>query len=321
MNESKLRELYSNRGVSATATDAAIQVCQQFGKAMQKQGVSFETVTVDFIKSYIKNLIEHGENDLGTLVALARYFLMIGRNEIYVYFTSLVGGRGVIENITERVAKSQGIEVAETLKERTGKLPLGTDPEQQPEFTANFMEELKKLVPAEQIGCVMAGNNHGIPREAFLKDKLRFEELGSLDEFLVEFHKRKVAELQEHCDNGTVWYEQTITQEVVDFVAGNQELLSAVREGDTLYITKIPYDPATYLHLTDPKMIRYYACHCPFVREAILKGEPQIPGEWCNCSAGFEKFPFDVILDRDHKAKGIASALKGDPLCRFAIQL
>ena len=146
MNESKLRELYSNRGVSATATDAAIQVCQQFGKAMQKQGVSFETVTVDFIKSYIKNLIEHGENDLGTLVALARYFLMIGRNEIYVYFTSLVGGRGVIENITERVAKSQGIEVAETLKERTGKLPLGTDPEDQPEFTANFMEELKKTM-------------------------------------------------------------------------------------------------------------------------------------------------------------------------------
>lgn len=84
MNESKLRELYSKRGVSATATDAAIQACQQFEKAMQKQGVSFETVTVDFIRSYIKNLSEHGENDLTTLVALARYFLLIGRNEIYV---------------------------------------------------------------------------------------------------------------------------------------------------------------------------------------------------------------------------------------------
>ena len=321
MNESGLRDLYKKRGSSPAATDAAIEACLQFERTMQKQDLSFETVTVDFIRSYIKNLIDKGENDLGTLIALARYFFIIGQNENYVYFTSLVGGRGVIENITERVAKFEGAEVAATLKGKTGKLPLGTDPEDQPEFTAHFMEELKKLVPTERIGCIMAGNNHGIPREAFQKDKERYEQMGSLDEFLADFHKRKVSELQEHCDNGTVWYEQTITQEVVDFVAGNQEILSAVREGDTLYITKIPYDPATYLQLTDPKMIRYYACHCPFVREAILKGEPQIPGEWCNCSAGFEKFPFDVILDKEHKAKVLASALKGDFLCRFAIQL
>lgn len=321
MNESILKELYQKRGVPTASIDAAIQACIMFEAAMQEATLSFETVTVGFIRGYIKKLIDQGENELGTIVALARYFLLIGRNEIYVYFTSLVGGRGVIENITERVANSQGREVADVLKERIGVLPLGTDPEEQPEFTAHFMEELKKLVPAEQINCIMAGNNHGIPREAFLKDKERYEELGSLDEFLVDFHKRKVAELQEHCDNGTVWYEQTITQEVVDFVAANQEILSAVREGDTLYITKIPYDPSTYLQLTDPKMIRFYACHCPFVREAILKGEPHIPEEWCHCSAGFEKFPFDVILGKDHQAKVIASALKGDSLCRFAVQL
>lgn len=321
MNESILRELYKKRGSSPAIIEAAIQACLQFEKAMQKQDLSFETVTVGFIRPYIKNLINKGENELGTLVALARYFLLIGQNENYLYFTSLVGGRGVIENITERVAIFEGAATAATLKEQTGKLPLGTDPEDQPEFTTHFMKELKKLVPTERIGCIMAGNNHSIPREAYLKDKERYEKMGSLDEFLADFHKRKVAELQEHCDNGTVWYEQTITQEVVDFVAGNQEILSAVREGDILYITKIPYDPATYLHLSDPKMIRYYACHCPFVREAILKGEPQIPGEWCNCSAGFEKFPFDVILDKEHKAKVLASALKGDFLCRFAIQL
>ena len=82
MNESILKELYQKRGVPTASIDAAIQACIMFEAAMQEATLSFETVTVGFIRNYMKKLINQGENDLGTIVALARYFLLIGRNEI-----------------------------------------------------------------------------------------------------------------------------------------------------------------------------------------------------------------------------------------------
>ncbi|MEZ4509167.1 MAG: hypothetical protein R2912_08180 [Eubacteriales bacterium] len=42
-----------------------------------------------------------------------------------------------------------------------------------------------------------------------------------MDEFARKA-RQQVATLQEHCDTNTVWFEQIITQDVVDFVAANQ---------------------------------------------------------------------------------------------------
>ena len=115
--------------------------------------------------------------------------------------------------------------------------------------------------------------------------------------------------------------EQIITQRVVDLVAKNPEILSAVRRGDTLYVTKIPYDPDAYLATNDSRYRRYYACHCPFVREAILRGETDISANWCYCSGGFVKYPYEVILGKELKVDLLQSVLKGDSVCRFAIHL
>ena len=84
---------------------------------------------------------------------------------------------------------------------------------------------------------------------------------------------------------------------------------------------RIPYDPARYLAETDETMRRYYACHCPFVREAILRGEIDISANWCYCSGGFVKYPYEVILGRELRVDLLQSVLKGDSICRFAIHL
>jgi len=43
--------------------------------------------------------------------------------------------------------------------------------------------------------------------------------------------------------------------------------------------------------------------------------------KWCYCSGGFAKFPFEVIFDRELTVKVISSPLKGDNICRFAIDI
>jgi hypothetical protein len=108
---------------------------------------------------------------------------------------------------------------------------------------------------------------------------------------------------------------------VIEYVKGNQEILSAVRRGNYLYVTKIPYDPGKWLEEDDPVRKRYLACHCPLARESILSGDVKIPGDWCYCSGGFQKRMFDVLFNEFTEVELLESVLAGDDRCRFRIRL
>jgi predicted hydrocarbon binding protein len=320
MNEAVLTGHYQKRGFSQEVTQQAIQFVRALETHLQAAGSSLETASVDEIRTYIRLLMKQEGFSLEHLLALARYFYLTGRNEIYIYFTSLLGGEGVVESISERLAESVGASKAERVLEGLSIRLSAANPLTFP-LSPRLYGALESNLPEETVQCVLAGNNHGIPAAAFEEAKTLFSASASMDEFLLAYHKKQVAELQHHCDTNTVWYEQSITQEVVDFVSANQEIQSAVREGDVLYTTKIPYDPAQYLAETDPVKKRYYACHCPFVREAILAGSPAVSENWCYCSGGFVKYPYKVILGRPLRVKMLQSVLRGDPVCRFAIDI
>ena len=318
MNESLLEAYYQKRGFSENELKEALNVIKTAESHFADKEMTFGSATVDDVRAYVH---EMRPLELNALLAMARYFYLIGQNEIYIYFTALLGGRGVLENIISSLEACEGKEVSDRILEGFELPPLGTEPTELPRFTAQFVTQLEANLPEAVLHKVLAGNNHGIPEDAFLKEKEIYEAAESLDAYLADYQRRQIQVLQEHCDQKKVWFEQTITQEVVDFAASNQEIMSAVRVGNTLYATKIPYDSVHYLQETDPKMKRYYACHCPFAREAILDDAVQISPNWCYCSGGFAKFPYDVILGRPLRVELIDSVLKGDDLCRFAVHL
>ena len=80
-------------------------------------------------------------------------------------------------------------------------------------------------------------------------------------------------------------------------------------------------DIKNFLEVNDPILKKYYACHCTFVRENIKNNTADIPKEWCNCSGGFAKFPFEVILDQPLNVTLLNTPLDGDNYCRFEIDL
>lgn len=321
MNRSVLRAHYEKRGFTSQQADEAVSAVAALEDWLREQSLLLESAPIPSIRAYIRLLIQQGRNTLDTLLALARYFYLTGRSDVYVYFTSLLGGVGVIESIREKLGALESPQTAQELIDSLPRPQLGADPAEYPAFTRALMEQLEQHLPLETVRCALAGNHHQIPASAFEEEKALYEASASMDDFLHAQHEKQVAVLQRHCDTNTVWYEQIITQDVVDFVAANQEIQSAVRSGDTLYTTKIPYDPARYLAETDETKRRYYACHCPFVREAILRGEQDISGNWCYCSGGFVKHPYEVILGRPLRVELLQSALLGDPICRFAIHL
>lgn len=266
-------------------------------------------------------LVEEERSEVPNFVILMRYFRLIDRKDLFIHLTKYTGMLGVMDNIIKRLV---GLKGQETADEILGdfKVPyLGVHPEQLPVYVNQLMELLDGNLLPEQTEQVLAGNNHSVPRETQLPEKVEYENSQSLKTYLAERHARKVQELEQHLKENKVWYEQIITQEVVDFVKGNQEVLSGVLQDDKIYVTKIPYDTLAYLNETSDIMKKYYGCHCPFAREAIKAGNLDISGRFCYCSAGFAKFPFEVIFDQKLKVKVLESILMGSNICRFEIDL
>jgi len=313
-------DYYEKRGFSDDAIEAGVRALTRAEGMLMRQGTALDKANQAQVRILLDQWIEDQHNDPDAILALARYFYLTQRNDLYVYFASLTGGMGVIETIKERFNEIMDPLTATSVLD-VPQPPLGSDPSKVPDFTQKFMTQLEKVATSDQTHQILCGNNHGLSKAAFAKEKEIYEASPSMEAYLKGLHQRKVQELQDHCDQNKVWFEQKITQEAVDFVASNQELLSAVHQNGILYLTKIPYDPSNYLKETDPLKRCYLACHCPFVREAILKGKPVVSSAWCSCSAGFEKFHFESILDRTLDVQVLQSVLKGDPICRFAIKL
>jgi hypothetical protein len=135
------------------------------------------------------------------------------------------------------------------------------------------------------------------------------------------YHARQVAVLERHAADGELWFEQRITRQVVDFVRGSPEILGAVREGDFLMTTKIPYDPDRYLSSKDPLERRRLACHCPLAASSIKAEGAGVPASWCACSAGYEKALFDAVFGEETEVRVLESVLGGAERCRFAVRI
>lgn len=320
MREEEYVEFLRTRKQSEESIGSAVEYVREFEGYLAEAGLSLDSFTVSDLKGYASRLIENRKNSMERFLALARYAYMAGLNEVFVYFTAMLGGREVLPSISERLTSLAGGETRDGVFEDIELPPLGSPPEEFPEVTSRLLGRLQEL-GVETCRSVLAYNHHGIPREHFDKHKVWLKEAGDIDGFLKKIHQEAIAELERYMNEGKVWYEQEITPEVVEFVRGNQEVLSAVRDGDYLYITKIPYSPKDWLKESDSTMKRYHACHCPLARAAIIMGGPDIPSDWCYCSGGYQKLMFDVVFGESTEVEVLESVLAGDARCRFRVRI
>lgn len=320
MKEKEFRAYLEGRKQPEASIVAAVAYVREFETYLGGLGRELDEATVEVVKAYVLELIAEGANTMERFLALARYAYATGLNEVYIYFTRILEGLDVLESISERLETLAGKDARKKVFADIELPPLGAPPEAYPPVTAELMRRLRQL-GAGTCRQVLAGNHHRIPVEGFARHKAWLEEAGSLDAFLKRVHDEAVAELELHLNEGKVWYEQVITPEIVEFVRADQEVLSAVREGEYLYKTKFPYAPGEWLNEEDPVRRRYFACHCPLAREAIIRGEPDIPLDWCYCSGGYGKLMFDVVFGQPTEVEVLESVLAGDDRCRFRIRI
>lgn len=282
---------------------------------------TLEDLDEDELDMVIRYLVFTNQNTIESFVILMRYYKAIGHHDLFIHLTKYTGAIGVVESILKKLERVAGKERFEHLVQKIDIPVLGTDLHDITVFTKEFIEILEINLSDSELRRVLADNHHQIPKEAFMEEKIYYEAAPTLEAYLKDLHERKVKELTKFMEEKRVWFEQEITQDVIDYVKANQEIMSAVLKDETLYITKIPYDTKKYLESQNDDDQAYYLCHCPFAREALRHKEFKISANWCYCSGGFTKFPFDVIFDQELNIDMLESALRKDGSCRFKIDL
>jgi hypothetical protein len=104
---------------------------------------------------------------------------------------------------------------------------------------------------------------------------------------------------------------------LLDAMHGKVFLLRPTREGDIVYVTKVPRFPEEHRRAETAEAKKYYFCHCDHAR--AVHGEISLT--YCYCGAGWCKRIWEGVLERPVRVDIVESVLQGDDVCRFAVHL
>ncbi|MCW3993226.1 MAG: hypothetical protein NWE85_01495 [Candidatus Bathyarchaeota archaeon] len=201
-----------------------------------------------------------------------------------------------IERFTESIDHFAGETVRKEVMEASGKLRSGSSPARKAEWIRKAMDKLEASVDKETIKKIMIATcPHTYPKRRIQKLKERYKKLGNIDK-LLEIMRN------DRSYKGASYYDYPI------------------RKGNTIYMTKVPYDPKTHKDAKTRQEEQLAYCHCPWIKAAITANEKVTP-LFCYCSASWDKQLLEGILEKSVKAELVKCLLRGDDCCTHAFHL
>ena len=318
MDREGFRTLLKTRNLTEEKIVAAIAIAERFEAYLAASTNQPVSVT---ILAFCKALIQEQQNTYDNLLTLARYGRFTRNDEIYVAALELLDGAEAQPNLYQRVAEIFGEAIRDEVFDGIGIAPLGTPSIEKPFYMFPVIDRLVQKVSLPELEKLLSDCLRDLPDIYYKNERRKYKNSRNIDHYLQKRHRSFVREIRKCQQEGRLFFSQEITDEVVEFVKNNQEIESGVREGNIVYVTKIPYNAKLYLAECDPTLKRYYACHCPWAREAIKNGGLHLNPVFCNCSGGFTKKPLEIVLGQKLQVELLESVLQGDLRCRFAIHL
>ena len=322
MDEEGFREFCAKRKLDEKTIRVHIGMVREFKAFLNRKDRNrkLSSATADDLQGFVEQLMKNDMNTWENLLGLIRYGRFAGNRQVEIALLELLDGSDVLENLSETMKQTLGEDKRNEILEGITLPALGTHSKDKPEVTKEFMERMETKLGEEKSKEILLSGPHAGPKEEYLPERKTFLASKNIDDFLKKRHREYVDSLEKHMKEKTLYFTQEIDEEVLDYVRNTPTCQNGVRDGDTIYVTKIPYMAKKYLHEKDEKKKRYYYCHCPWVREAILS-DLKVSPNFCYCSAAFEKRPWDVIFDQPVRADVVETVLKGDLICKFAIHI
>ena len=273
MKIEEYREYLKEQDIPADAIEEHMAIIGDFVKFLTDPGLkeTIATAGKEEVERFARKLIAEGLNTLENFSLLCDYTNWLGHRQLYVALIEVMDCHNALEVLADKIEERHGQEMlhrifCEALP------PLGTDEKERCAYTRTMMEHMAQQITPKETRDAWFQVQHGIPAEVWQKsdlaDKEKYQQCGkNIDKFLdLKRRERNTLLTRLHGEN-KLWHTIEITDEVLEFVKSDPEMEGGRREGNKIYITKIPYNTVRYLHETDAKMKRYYACHCPLVRK------------------------------------------------------
>ena len=297
------------------------KMVERFEEFLKQFGKTLETATKMEFTKFSKILIDEMANTYLNYAAISRYAYFVKNMDLYLPVLAIFDGGEVMNVLHERLGEHVGEEKRDEILPKEKLPPLGMPDSEKMKVTREVVKQMERILDPVDCKKILADVAHGLPRDFRKGEREKFLKAGSIDEYLKQKRENAIAELEKHRDDGSLFYNQYISDEVVKFVKSRPDVLSGERRGNTIYHTKIPFMVQEFLEETDEKMKRYYACHCAWARESILDDDVDVSTNFCHCSGGFTKQPWEAALDQPLEYDMVKSVLKGDDECSFVIHL
>lgn len=316
-------QLLQTRRLSQEQIEQSIAVVEGFEAYLggRQPASSLERASAEEALAYVSLLTSEGRNSFLELAAVGRYGYLCKNYPVYVAILELLDGSEALEGMHRRVGDVLGEAGQRAIFAGITLPPLGLPNSEKASLTRTVMQRLEACADEQALDAIFAGSFRDLQEAYYLDDKQRYANIGDFDRYLEMKRQEFMTELEQIKSEGRLYFSQEITDEVIDFVRNDPEISQGVRQGNILYVTKIPYMAKEYLRETDPVRKRYYYCHCPWARESLQQAGGPVSATFCRCSAGFHKKPWEVIFGQSLQADVLESVLQGDMRCRFAIHL
>ncbi len=321
MDIAGFKKFLTERKISEDIIDYSVKTVEEFKEFIKKNGRDIDNATRDDFYEYSDHLVRSKQNTYEKYVSLLRYGNFAKNRDLTITGLEVLDGSEVFTNFYNRLKEEYGETLRDKVFDGFEMPPLGLRPGQKPAFTKAIISRLEKALDTAKCREFLNKGLRDRYEEWRKPDHDQFLKCKNIDEFLAWKRKKFNEELEQHYKNGTLFFTQEITTEVLEYVKNHPHIETGVREDDRLLITKIPYNAKEYLKETDLNRKRYFYCHCPWVREALPEGGTPIPSIFCNCSAGYYRAYWEIVLGKPVKVEVLDSVLKGGLECRFVVYL
>ncbi|MHA1954573.1 MAG: DUF6144 family protein [Candidatus Heimdallarchaeaceae archaeon] len=302
--------------------DEAITILTDYHDFLKEKSKTIEETTSEDFYEFSKQLIDEKKNKSLAYEMFIVFGNFIENKKLVMLGREVFDGIEVIENLSKRLTEEYSKEFRDKIFGDIELPPLGIDPKSKPDYTKKLISKFVKEVGEEESEKFLAKGLRDSYYEWRKPDREKFLKATNIDEFLKEKRVRQIKNLEKHRDEGTLYFTQDINDEVVEFVKNDPRIETGVREGNILTTTKIPHEAIKFLNEKDEKMKAFYYCHCPWVKESIKDGTvDQIPDVFCNCSGGYYKSYWEIVLDQPVDVKTVKTVIRGDSVCEFKIEL
>lgn len=324
MKANEYAEFLRRKGIPEAEIQKTLESVDALEEGLAALGIALESTDKEDFYRVARTLIARGQNTPETFDALCGYLLWRGLRSQYVALTEITDCHNGMQTLADAIEARHGARTREQIF-REPFPPLGADEAERCAYTRAVTERMAAFLTKEESRAAWFQVQHGIPASYWnrsdVADRETYRGCGNVADFLQLRRKERNAMLKGLHDRDELWYTMEITDEVLQFVTGDLHMEAGECDGaGTVVVTKVPYQPARWLHETDATLKRYFACHCPLVRESILRGEP-IADDVCYCSLGHASHYLAGLGLGVLRGEVVESAVRGDERCRFVFYL